>query len=58
MKKGLVQFIGSDCHGAVSRPPDIGEAYRIINNKLGDVLFQGLFDFEDLGINTKRNEVQ
>lgn len=35
IKKGMVCYIGSDCHNTTSRKPDIGEAYSIIYNKLG-----------------------
>ena len=47
LKKGLIQFIGSDCHGIDSRPPEIGEAYRIITGKLGDAF---LHDYMPLKI--------
>ncbi len=36
LKKGLVQLLGSDCHGATERPPEIGEAYRVIYDRLGE----------------------
>ena len=58
LKKGLIQFVGSDCHDTVVRPPEIGEAYRIITGRLGEGFLHSLFDFEDLNIKTKRNEVQ
>lgn len=48
VKKGLVQFIGSDCHGAVSRRPEIGEAYSIIAGRLGEDFIKGLLEFKDL----------
>ena len=56
LKKGLIQFIGSDCHGAVSRPPELGEAYRIVAKKLGEDFLLGLFNFEDLDI--KQSEMR
>jgi len=30
-----VDFIGSDCHNLTSRPPNMGEAYQMIEKKLG-----------------------
>jgi protein-tyrosine phosphatase len=36
LKKGKIQFIGSDCHNITSRPPQIGKAFEIIQKKLGD----------------------
>jgi protein-tyrosine phosphatase len=35
LKNGYVNFIGSDCHNLTSRPPDIDEALRVIQKKLG-----------------------
>lgn len=31
-----IQLIGSDCHNMTSRPPQIGEAFEQISEKLGD----------------------
>lgn len=36
LSKGQIHFIGSDCHGIVHRPPQIGEAYSLIQRKFGD----------------------
>lgn len=36
LKKGSVQFVGSDCHNLTARPPRIGEAFAVIQKKLGD----------------------
>ncbi len=33
VKKGQVHFIGSDCHGIQSRPPDIGKAISMLKKK-------------------------
>ena len=35
LKCGLVQFIGSDAHGAVRRPPMLDTAINTVNKKLG-----------------------
>lgn len=35
LKRGGVQFIGSDCHGLTTRPPQIGKAFSVIKEKLG-----------------------
>ena len=39
IKNGSVHFIGSDLHGLSFRAPKIGEAGKIIENKLGDGFF-------------------
>ncbi|MBP3918779.1 MAG: capsular polysaccharide biosynthesis protein [Clostridia bacterium] len=36
LKKGSVQFVGSDCHNLTARPPRIGEAFAVIQKKLGN----------------------
>ncbi len=35
LERGEIRFIGSDCHGAKRRPPAIGEAFDIIEKRLG-----------------------
>jgi protein-tyrosine phosphatase len=35
IKENRVDFIGSDCHNLTSRPPNLGEAYKTIEKKLG-----------------------
>lgn len=36
LQKGGIQFVGSDCHNMISRPPRIGKAFEIIEKKLGN----------------------
>ncbi|MBO5231622.1 MAG: capsular polysaccharide biosynthesis protein [Clostridia bacterium] len=36
LKKGGIQFLGSDCHNLTSRAPKIGTAYEVIKNKFGE----------------------
>lgn len=36
MKKGLVSFLGTDCHDTENRPPRMDEAEKILEKKLGD----------------------
>ena len=36
LREGSVQFVGSDCHNTTSRAPKIGDAFEIIQKKLGD----------------------
>ncbi len=36
IKNNLVQFIGSDCHGTVSRVPNINLAFDYLRKKLGE----------------------
>ncbi len=35
MKKGLVDYIASDCHNLDSRPPRIGDAFKKVSAKMG-----------------------
>ena len=44
LANGFFDFIGSDCHNTVSRPPRISEACAVIEKKLGKEL---LYDFTD-----------
>ena len=37
LKKGGIQFLGSDCHNLTSRAPKLGTAYEVIKNKFGEV---------------------
>ena len=36
VKRGLINFMGSDCHNSESRPPELRPGYDIIYKKLGD----------------------
>ena len=36
LRDGYIHFLGSDCHNMTSRPPQIGDALRTIQQKLGD----------------------
>lgn len=44
LKNGMVQFIGSDCHGSVKRPPNMDEAVMVIEKKLGKSFIRELKD--------------
>lgn len=44
IKNRIVDFIGSDCHDTFSRPPLIGEAYKVIEKKLGELYIKLLND--------------
>ncbi len=35
LKKNQVHLLGSDCHNLTSRPPDLAEAYALLEKKLG-----------------------
>lgn len=35
LQNGFIRFLGSDCHGIKFRPPVIGKAFGVIENKLG-----------------------
>ncbi len=36
LKKGGIQFLGSDCHNLTSRAPKLGAAYEVIKSKFGE----------------------
>ena len=35
LRAGKIHCVGSDCHNMTSRPPRIGEVYRLIERRLG-----------------------
>lgn len=45
LRRGVVRFIGSDCHGVRFRPPHIGDAARLIEKKLGKDFFCDLCEY-------------
>ncbi len=47
LEDGQIDFIGSDCHDLVSRAPNLGEAYKIIDKKLDNDALKKLNDFGD-----------
>lgn len=54
LKKGLVRFIGSDCHNMTDRPPNIGAAYEIIRKKLGQDFEKALYRYGEGSFATHR----
>lgn len=44
---GQIDFIGSDCHGDTVRAPNIGDAYKVISEKLGEYSVNKLNEFGD-----------
>lgn len=40
-----IHFIGSDCHNTTTRPPKIGNAFKIIKNKFGDDFLQQVNEY-------------
>ena len=42
---GFIHAIGSDCHNITSRPPKIGNAFEVIQKKLGERYLTRLDDF-------------
>lgn len=35
LRNDLIDFIASDCHNLISRPPNLEKAYKILNKKIG-----------------------
>ncbi len=36
LRRGYIHLLGTDCHNTTTRPPNMGEALKIIAHKLGD----------------------
>lgn len=43
VNKGLVHFIGTDCHDAKGRPPCIESAYKTVSKQMSDIHIQQIF---------------
>ncbi len=46
LSKGMIHFIGSDCHGVEHRPPFIGKAYEYIERKFGKRFTEDFTEFQ------------
>lgn len=42
LKKGIVDFVGSDCHNLAGRAPDFGRGMAVVDKKVGRVGFKRL----------------
>ena len=47
LKKGIINFLGSDCHNMNDRAPNIGKALSIAEKKLGKDFKSGFDDYID-----------
>lgn len=45
LKNGRIRFIGSDCHNLTTRPPRIGQAYDLIEKKVGGAFLEAFHDY-------------
>ena len=43
LRNGLLNFIGSDCHGVTFRPPHIGDAYYLLRRKFGEEFVDNMY---------------
>lgn len=43
LRKGLVDFVGSDAHGLGSRPPQLSQAFQLIEKKYGHAYARAIF---------------
>jgi len=52
MKDGCVHFLGSDCHNMTTRAPNLGEAAKVIEKKLGQPALEEItaFSAQALGL--------
>lgn len=47
LRNGQIHLLGSDCHSMGSRKPDLGDAWKILCDKLDPQILQDLSDLED-----------
>ncbi len=45
LKKGYLQFVGSDCHDLKLRPPKIGKAFAVIQKKCGETFYSQMSEY-------------
>lgn len=45
IRKGLLHFLGSDCHNLTDRKPNLGDAAAVIEKKLGRETLEELMEF-------------
>lgn len=45
LDKGMIHFVGSDCHNLTSRAPQIGRAMEIIKKKFGDNFIEQMNEY-------------
>ena len=53
LKRGFINFIGSDCHNTDDRKPDIGRAYQTLVNRLGTKFVDNLEIYTEEILETK-----
>jgi protein-tyrosine phosphatase len=56
LDEGKIHFIGSDCHNLSSRPPKIGFAYELIENKFGDYFAHAMDDYGHRMLNRNKSK--
>ena len=44
LEDGLIHLLGSDCHNLTSRPPNLGDACRLIEEKCGPEMVKSIMD--------------
>lgn len=45
LKKGLVHFLGTDCHNMTTRPPNMDQAAQMIRKKMGEPTLDEIWEF-------------
>jgi tyrosine-protein phosphatase YwqE len=58
LAKNKIHLLGSDCHNSDSRRPNLGEAYEIIRNKLGESALQKITANENVVFSQNNNAVK
>jgi len=59
LKHGYIHLIGSDCHNITSRPPNLGDACKVIEKRMGEeALSEMMWGAKHiLGVDVKKTEV-
>ena len=56
LKNGTVSFVASDAHNTTVRPPNLGEAFEIIEDTLGEDVIDRLLYMQDRYYNRKQRQ--
>ncbi len=54
LREGKIQLVGSDCHNLSSRPSQIGKAFDIIKNKIGDDFLRQMNEYGESMLENKK----
>ena len=58
LKADQIQLLGSDCHNLTDRKPNLAEAVRRIEKKLGRSPIEKLLSYENLALSARKSETE